>query len=325
MNNLFKTILSFAILVLFIVGCKKESFEKQVDNTFTLEKIVDTVYFGKSFNVGIIKTSDIKTLYLSLVSVNENKEVLKDTLIDSANGYIMSKSIDVPSNGDWAGSYVVKLSAANNSLVRTDTIFFKKGVDNYYLVGGSSVAAWEPTTSILFGIFTKDSKTFYEQYGYYTSAGDGIKILANNTNWDGSFGMIKGKPGYLTTSDADNISIAADGFYRLRLDMSDIANATYTLVASKWGIIGDATAKGWDASTSLVAPTSKGSYSWTLTTSLTAGSLKFRENDAWDVNLGVKDGIFQYDGDNISIAAAGTYKITLNLTPGNYSYSVEKQ
>jgi hypothetical protein len=54
---------------------------------------------------------------------------------------------------------------------------------------------------------------------------------------------------------------------------------------------------------------------WTLTTELTAGELKFRANDGWDINLGGDsiDDLVE-NGANLQIAEAGTYTITLYTT-----------
>lgn len=314
---------------LWLVGCKKESFEKPVTSTFTLEDIGDTIFFGSKFTISAIKTSDIAALNISLVSADDNTEVLNDTLTDTAHNYILSKEVTVPADGSWSGKYIVKLTAPSvNGVVKTDTVYFKQGAVNYYLVGGSSAAGWEPTAGIKFAVFTKDSKPFYDYYGYITNAGDGLKVLPTNVGWDGGFGMKPGSPGVLTNGDdAANVPVPADGFYRFRLDMTDLTNPTYVLVLSNWGIVGSATAGAWDNSTPMTAPTSKGSYEWTITASLQAGELKFRENNSWDVNLGLDDtGAFVYDGGvNISIATAGTYLIRLNLDPAGYTYSITKQ
>ncbi|HEY1114592.1 MAG TPA: hypothetical protein VGE66_13565, partial [Chitinophagaceae bacterium] len=65
---------------------------------------------------------------------------------------------------------------------------------------------------------------------------------------------------------------------------------------------------------------------WTVTLNLTAGEIKFRANDGWDINLGDKgnDKTLEPGGDNIPIAAAGNYTVTLNLTyGGNWSYTIK--
>jgi hypothetical protein len=66
-----------------------------------------------------------------------------------------------------------------------------------------------------------------------------------------------------------------------------------------------------------------GTQTWTLTANLTAGALKFRLNDDWGTNYGGTGGTLAQGGADIAVAAAGTYKITMNLA--NNTYSVVKQ
>jgi len=95
-------------------------------------------------------------------------------------------------------------------------------------------------------------------------------------------------------------------------------------VKTDWGIIGDATPGGWDSDQMMTYdPSSK---LWTITLDLTAGSFKFRANNAWDINLGDTgaDGILDYGGDNIPISQSGTYMISLKLGIPDYTYVVER-
>ena len=66
----------------------------------------------------------------------------------------------------------------------------------------------------------------------------------------------------------------------------------------------------------------------TITLNLTAGEMKFRANDAWDINFGDDgaNGSLEYGGANIAIASAGNYTITLDLKGGGgkYTYTVKK-
>jgi hypothetical protein len=59
---------------------------------------------------------------------------------------------------------------------------------------------------------------------------------------------------------------------------------------------------------------------------MTAGEFKFRANDAWTINLGGDsdaDDSMNYDGPNLSVAAAGSYNVVLDLSnPRKYTYTV---
>jgi hypothetical protein len=62
---------------------------------------------------------------------------------------------------------------------------------------------------------------------------------------------------------------------------------------------------------------------------MSAGEFKFRANDAWSINFGGdpdEDGSMNYDGPNLSVGAAGTYNVVLDLSdPRQYAYSVTLQ
>lgn len=76
-------------------------------------------------------------------------------------------------------------------------------------------------------------------------------------------------------------------------------------------------------------PMDKGSYKWVLkNTPVLAGGLKFKTDaSSWDYNFGGTglSGEAVLDGGNITITEAGNYDIELDLTPGNYIYSIVKK
>ncbi len=106
------------------------------------------------------------------------------------------------------------------------------------------------------------------------------------------------------------------GFYLLPL--LALGQATYETV----GIIGTATTKGWDESTPMVQ-NEEDEHQWALEDfTLSAGELKFRANDNWDVNWGAEafpNGTGRQDGPNIPIPA-GVYDISFNDTNGEYRF-----
>jgi hypothetical protein len=136
-----------------------------------------------------------------------------------------------------------------------------------------------------------------------------MKFRANDS-WDLNYGVTNGK----IKAGGDNIPVTTAGTYTVMLDLSSPLNYKYSL--TQWGIIGDATNGGWDTDTNM---TPGANNTWTITTHLNAGEIKFRANDGWDINYGGSDGKIVAGGDNIKITAAGTYTITLDLENGTYS------
>lgn len=89
------------------------------------------------------------------------------------------------------------------------------------------------------------------------------------------------------------------------------------------GIIGSATANGWNTSTPMTQ-TSATSHIWRITVPLTVGEAKFRANDAWTINWGATAfpaGTGVQDGANIPISTAGTWYVQLNDQTGAYQFS----
>jgi hypothetical protein len=78
------------------------------------------------------------------------------------------------------------------------------------------------------------------------------------------------------------------------------------------GLIGDATPNGWNTPDSKMDYDSK-TGTWHITIDLIVGTIKFRLNDGWTWNLGGTPDNLVQGGDNLPIATAGNYTITLTI------------
>lgn len=112
---------------------------------------------------------------------------------------------------------------------------------------------------------------------------------------------------------------------KLRLLFSLIFGALLTTGFSQSvGIIGSATPTGWDSDTDMVQNPDSTNL-WSIVIQLTEGAVKFRQDNAWDVNWGAADfpvGIGTQGGADIPIPAAGEFTVTFNSTTGAYKFSV---
>ena len=132
--------------------------------------------------------------------------------------------------------------------------------------------------------------------------------------------------------DGNPITANVTGWHKLTANINDF---TYTFEPFRIGLIGDATPNGWSA------PDQKMEYDyqsnlWTITLDLTAGTVKFRVNDDWSgsINLGIGDADHpEYtinnlwnsgSSQNIPIASAGNYTITLFIGSSTYSCTITK-
>jgi len=127
-----------------------------------------------------------------------------------------------------------------------------------------------------------------------------------NDNWDYNYGAPAGSLNLV--AGGDNIETTVEDDYAITLDLS--TPLAYTYRADRWGVIGDATPGGWSDDTNMTWDAVNGRF--TVTLNLTANSFKFRANDSWDYNLGGSLTALTNGGDNIPVAEAGNYTITLN-------------
>jgi hypothetical protein len=177
---------------------------------------------------------------------------------------------------------------------------------------------WDPATSPQLSA-SAYGKVDFEGYVNFNDANAEYKFTSF-PEWKGEYAA-GATPGTLALT-GPNLKIPAAGYY---LIVADTEKLTYKATATAWGIIGDATPAGWDASTPMTY--NKTTKLWTVTAVLSQKEMKFRANNAWDLNLGDTgaNGTMEYGGDNIKVPSAGTYTITLDLSsPRNYKYMLTK-
>lgn len=161
--------------------------------------------------------------------------------------------------------------------------------------------------------------------GYdYLSGEDGVKFtgfmylnqngfkFTTASDWSGTgYGA-----NFDTAPDAANIVITEPaGYYQVDVDLSE---KTYTLTPiTSIGIIGSASPNGWDSDVDMTyVPYNKDTkevngYWEVKNITLSAGEIKFRANDGWDISWGGElDNLTTKNGRNITVEA-GTYDIKL--------------
>ena len=125
----------------------------------------------------------------------------------------------------------------------------------------------------------------------------------------GNFGVNGGWGGLRTTKNLVNqFAVDLDALNSLLGSQSD------------WGLVGSATANGWDGPDMEMFQT--GPQEFSIYAELVSGELKFRFNEDWGNNFGDNgnDGTLESGGANIPISA-GTYFIVMDLGSGTYTIS----
>lgn len=309
------------VMMGFVSACKKVTHEIDDEIVSINESTVSAIQVGKTLNVGFI-SNKVNSIDFSIVK--DGASLLSESIVFGDNERIVSKDFAIPNDEAWVGEALltIKYTAAGQQVEKTKAITFEESNPVMFAVGGSIAAGWEPTLAIPMSVFGEDSKTTFELYEYITVAGDGFKFLPTNANWDDAYGKGATAGTLLQTSEAGNISVTEDAFYRIQMDSE---NLSYELLKLNFGLIGSATPGGWDADTDMTFAGGKGTYVWKTTLTLVPGAIKFRANDDWVVNFGGTEAALTAGGADINITAGGTYTVELHLTPGNYHAVLTKQ
>jgi len=190
-----------------------------------------------------------------------------------------------------AGFYKININAGVDPMTYTAVAM------NWGVIGG--LTGWGSQIAL-----TYDPAVRVWRGGIHLPAGP-WKFRAND-NWDYNYGATAGSLNLV--AGGDNIETTVEDDYAITLDLS--TPLAYTYRADRWGLIGDATPGGWSDDTNMTWDAVNGRF--TVTLNLTAASFKFRANDGWDYNFGGSLSALTPGGDNIAVAEAGNYTITLN-------------
>jgi hypothetical protein len=194
-----------------------------------------------------------------------------------------------------AGYYKINVNAGVNPLTYT-AIATVWGV-----IGDATPTGWGGQTDMT---YNPASQTF--SLALHLTSGGGFKFRGTS-DWSVNYGS-KTADGKLDTQNDNNIPCTLTADYAITLDLSHPLEYTYS--ANAWGIIGNATAGGWDNDQDMTWDAVNGVF--TATIPMTAGEWKFRANNAWTINFGGSLTALTQDGGNFAIATSGNYTITLN-------------
>lgn len=174
------------------------------------------------------------------------------------------------------------------------------------LVGSATANGWDGPD------FKMQYNSYQDNWKAVVTLGDGAMKFRFNDDWGLNYGDT-GADGSLEVNGAD-INVSA-GHYIVTMDLNNLVFEIEEV--DVWGLVGNATANGWDGPNQKFVPDfgiNEG-YFYIQGAVLTDGFIKIRQNDAWAVNYGDNgaDGTLEAGGADIPITA-GTYNITLNFS-----------
>ena len=232
-----------------------------------------------------------------------------------------------------AGTYDVTLNT--NDMTYTLTSPFTGGsceaatASTFGLVGdavndwGNNTRGFAAGTDVPF--ITNGSADVYKTALHVT---DGVFKIRENNDWAVNYGQGEDGEGTIMEGGFGNDIPITAGNYLIEFDLSAM---TISVEASTelFGIVGDAVSpNGWDGpDLKLIPDPCNENVYVAFGVALSDGAMKFRQNDAWDVNYGLGEGgegtLMQGGFGNDIPVTAGTYNITLDLNALTYSLDAQ--
>jgi hypothetical protein len=252
------------------------------------------------------------------VSVEEfNNALLKLGLPGFTESTVKVRALSVVTGGD-----IDTLHSA--SITRTVTTYQDSDCGDFCtigLIGSATPGEWGTDTDMRIADPERvDLNTW--TLTVFLKGGAEAKFRASDdwgVNWGGS-----DFPSGTGTQDGPNIPIPNDGYYKIIFN-DQTGDYTFTALATKdfttVGVIGSATAGGWDSDTDLTQDTFN-RHIWSGEITLIDGEAKFRAENDWADNWGSTSYPSGYGiggGDNIPVKA-GTYFVWFNDATGEYAF-----
>ena len=243
-------------------------------------------------------TTNVYVAYVTLrngeIKFRNNNDWSENWGDDGADGTLDSYGANIAVS---AGTYKIEVNFSSMTYTMEEY--------SWGIVGSATTNGWGGPDMMF------HYNSFQDDWRAVVTLGDGEVKFRFNNDWGVNYGD-DGADGTMEANGA-NIAVSA-GHYLVTMNLN---TQTYTMEEMDvWGLVGSATANGWDGPNDKFMPDfgiNEGYY-YISGAVLTDGEIKVRQNDAWGVNYGDdgNDGTLELNGANIPVSA-GTYNITLNL------------
>lgn len=259
-------------------------------------------------------TADVYVAYVTLG--NGEIKFRKDNLWTEnygdtgADGTLEANGDNIPVS---AGSYMITLNMSN--LTYTIEPF------TWGLVGSATTNGWDGPDMIL------NYNSFGDDWRTVVSLNDGEVKFRFNNDWGLNYGD-SGADGSLENG-GDNIAISAGNY----LVVFNPITLTYSFEEMDvWGLVGSATANGWDGPNQKFVPDFgiNENHYYINGAVLNDGEIKVRQNDAWAVNYGSSSfnsasstNELDLNGSNIPVTS-GTYNVILDFSGASPTITLYK-
>tara|TARA_B110000003_G_scaffold115512_1_gene118167 strand:- start:231 stop:1571 length:1341 start_codon:yes stop_codon:yes gene_type:complete len=306
-------------VAIFRIKATLSEYQEIYSNTVSLNVIPYSSLLDLSTNLGVVgsgtpggwgnenipdlkfyttATTNVYVAYVTLrdgeIKFRNNNDWAENWGDDGNDGTLDSYGANIPV---VAGTYKIEVNFSSMTYTMEEY--------SWGLVGSATPNQWNGPDLML------HYNSFQDDWRAVVTLGEGEVKFRFNNDWGLNYGD-DGADGSMEANGA-NISVSS-GHYLVSMNLN---TQTYSMEAvDVWGLVGSATANGWDGPNDKFMPDFgiMEGYYYLSGAELVDGEIKVRQNDAWGLNYGDdgNDGLMEVNGANIPVSA-GTYNIILNM------------
>ena len=306
-------------VAIFRIKATLSEYQEIFSNTVNLNVTPYSSLLDLTTNLGVVGSAtpggwgnenipDLQFYTTSMTDVYVAYVTLRDGEIKFRNNNDWAENWGDDGNDGTLDSYGANIAVSAGTYkieVNFSSMTYTMEAYSWGLVGSATPNQWNgPDLMLHYNSYQDDWRTV-------VTLGEGEVKFRFNNDWGLNYGD-DGADGSMEANGA-NISVSS-GHYLVSMNLN---TQSYTMEEiDVWGLVGSATANGWDGPNDKFMPDFgiMEGYYYLSGAELVDGEIKVRQNDAWGLNYGDdgNDGLMEVNGANIPVSA-GTYNIILNM------------
>jgi hypothetical protein len=306
-------------VAIFRIKATLSEYQEIFSNTVNLNVTPYSSLLDLTTNLGVVGSAtpggwgnenipDLQFYTTSMTDVYVAYVTLRDGEIKFRNNNDWAENWGDDGNDGTLDSYGANIAVSAGTYkieVNFSSMTYTMEAYSWGLVGSATPNQWNGPDLML------QYNSYQDDWRAVVTLGEGEVKFRFNNDWALNYGD-DGADGSMEANGA-NISVSS-GHYLVSMNLN---TQSYTMEEiDVWGLVGSATANGWDGPNDKFMPDFgiMEGYYYLSGAELVDGEIKVRQNDAWGLNYGDdgNDGLMEVDGANIPISA-GTYNIILNM------------
>ena len=306
-------------VAIFRIKATLSEYQEIFSNTVSLNVTPYSSLLDLTTNLGVVGSAtpggwgnenipDLQFYTTSMTDVYVAYVTLRDGEIKFRNNNDWAENWGDDGNDGTLDSYGANIAVSAGTYkieVNFSSMTYTMEAYSWGLVGSATPNQWNGPDLML------QYNSYQDDWRAVVTLGEGEVKFRFNNDWGLNYGD-DGADGSMEANGA-NISVSS-GHYLVSMNLN---TQSYTMEEiDVWGLVGSATANGWDGPNDKFMPDFgiMEGYYYLSGAELVDGEIKVRQNDAWGLNYGDdgNDGLMEVNGANIPVSA-GTYNIILNM------------